>query len=546
MSCSPGQPHRQKVCSRAARLRGWLFLAPLVAVALSGCAGLHSLHGVPVNYYPQELRGETRSGKRTIDLSLLRQTPPDQYLLDTGDVLAIYIEGVLPRKDAEVPPVHFPAPGETTTPSIGFPIPVREDGTIALPLIRPILVRGATMVETEDAIRKAYTVDQQILNAGQDRIFASLQKPRAYNVLVIRQESGSSEQRSVMVGRTMNLGSEKRGTGKTVALPAYKNDVLHALAETGGLPGLDAENTVYVVRHRKAIASKNRNGGRAVSRRALGRRGAIAQASGIRRTQAASDDEDMDQGASGTQPAAPWGHAPLVPGAPAGPGHAPPNSIGGRQNPALPWYPPDSSGGGQPLDPGAGYPGLPNDLRQFGPGTQIIRIPIRLHPGEVPQFNEGDIILEDGDIVFIESRETEIFYTGGLLGGGQYLLPRDYDLDVLGAISLATATQNGAQSGAGFGNRIGGVAATNQDISVGASDVVILRQLPDGNQVPIKIDLNKALRDPKHRIRILPGDYVLLRYKPMEAVGAFIERNILAGGLLGLAASNFAGGTGGR
>ena len=42
-----------------------------------------------------------------------------------------------------------------------------------------------------------------------------------------------------------------------------------------------------------------------------------------------------------------------------------------------------------------------------------------------------------GDIVFIETREREVYYTGGVLQGREIPLPRDYDLDVLAAISLA-------------------------------------------------------------------------------------------------------------
>jgi hypothetical protein len=171
-----------------------------------------------------------------------------------------------------------------------------------------------------------------------------------------------------------------------------------------------------------------------------------------------------------------------------------------------------------------------------GKNRDVIRIPVRMAPGEQPRITEQDIILEDGDIVFIESRDTEVFYTGGLLGGGQYQLPRDYDLDVLAAISIATARQGSNSSGGGFANRMGGISSMNQDISVSASDVVILRQMPGGNQIPIKTDLNKALHDPKYRIRIQPGDYVILQYKPHKAVAAFVERNLLAGGLFSLAA----------
>src|SRR6185369_16750419 len=83
----------------------------------------------------------------------------------------------------------------------------------------------------------------------------SLQRARTYNILVVRQEATTVNELSTNMGGSINLGSVKRGTGKLVALPAYKNDVLHALAETGGLPGLDAENTVYVLRRRSPQAS---------------------------------------------------------------------------------------------------------------------------------------------------------------------------------------------------------------------------------------------------------------------------------------------------
>jgi hypothetical protein len=191
-------------------------------------------------------------------------------------------------------------------------------------------------------------------------------------------------------------------------------------------------------------------------------------------------------------------------------------------------------GPGMPVGPG---PGVSDFLQAYGPNTHVVRIPIRLSPGEMATFNEADVILNDGDIVFIESRETEIFYTGGLLGGGQYTLPRDYDLDVLGAISIASGRQQAGGSGQGIGNRVGGISAMNQDISVSASDVVILRQLPDGSQIPIKVDLSRALREPRERVLIQPGDYIILQYKPLEAVAAFVERNLLAGSLFGLAAA---------
>ena len=44
-----------------------------------------------------------------------------------------------------------------------------------------------------------------------------------------------------------------------------------------------------------------------------------------------------------------------------------------------------------------------------------VRIPLRLPPGSADPFKPEDIALRDGDIVFIEARDTEFYYTGGLL-----------------------------------------------------------------------------------------------------------------------------------
>src|SRR5207253_1348996 len=124
----------------------------------------------------------------------------------------------------------------------------------------------------------------------------------------------------------------KRGTGFAVDLPAYENDVLHALAQTGGLPGLDAANEVVIQRG---------------------------------------------------------------------------NFQDGMEREALV----------QELE------GLPSNCKPgealAGRGGQTIRIPLRHRPGEVPTIRSEDIVLHTGDIVYIEARQAEFFYTGGLLPPGQ-------------------------------------------------------------------------------------------------------------------------------
>ena len=165
----------------------------------------------------------------------------------------------------------------------------------------------------------------------------------------------------------------------------------------------------------------------------------------------------------------------------------------------------------------------------------VIRIPLRLAPGEDPQFSEQDIVLEDGDVVFIESREKEFFYTGGLLGGGQYTLPRDYDLDLLAALSIAQSQVNLNNTRAT--RAIGGNSALNRDVTIGASSAVIIRRLPQGGTVSIKVDLYEMARDPSKRLIIQPGDHIVLQYTPREAVSAWLERHVLEGMMLGLSSA---------
>lgn len=171
-------------------------------------------------------------------------------------------------------------------------------------------------------------------------------------------------------------------------------------------------------------------------------------------------------------------------------------------------------------------------------GRHVIRIPIRLGPGETADIVPEDVVLYDGDIVFIESRETEVFYTAGLLGGGQYTLPRDYDLNILQALSLATSRGNMSSGGS---RAVGGVSALNNDVSISPSTAIVLRQLPDGGEVPVKIDLYRARTDLSERIIIQPGDYILLQYTPLEAIAAFFERHLLETALFAVATQAFSG-----
>ena len=149
----------------------------------------------------------------------------------------------------------------------------------------------------------------------------------------------------------------------------------------------------------------------------------------------------------------------------------------------------------------------------------VTRIPLRYHPTAPPAFEEEDIILSEGDIMIIRSRDNETFFTAGLLGGGEHRLPRDKDLDIIGAIALA-----GGPIG-NIGSGIGGVGGnSNSGGGQGGgfcqpSQVILIRELPCGNQISIKIDLNKALQNKSERVMIQPNDVIMLRYTVGEEIG---------------------------
>jgi hypothetical protein len=223
-----------------------LVLGAAWALLPGGCAAVTNpvANGIPVRHVPEELLAEPKDGEHTIPLGLLGQGRPDAYRLGPGDVLAVYLEGLLGNPNLPLP-VQIPSLAQlrdqrNLPASTGYPITVGPDGTIDLPDVGPIPVGGLTVAQAREAIRQAYE-RRKLLNRRQ--VLVSLLQPRYYSVLVLRQEHSS-----FVVGpeSQVTAGVSKRGVGFEVDLPAYENDVLHALARTGGLPGLDALDAVFV------------------------------------------------------------------------------------------------------------------------------------------------------------------------------------------------------------------------------------------------------------------------------------------------------------
>lgn len=141
----------------------------------------------------------------------------------------------------------------------------------------------------------------------------------------------------------------------------------------------------------------------------------------------------------------------------------------------------------------------------------IVRIPLRVRPGQsFPELTQDDIILKDGDVVVIQSREAEVFYTGGLLNGGMYPIPRDFDLDVFSAMSMAGGSVAVAAGGTSTrGSSIGNIVPPTR--------LLVIREV-NGIQRAIKIDMKRGLIDPRERVLIQPNDLILLEYTPTEVV----------------------------
>lgn len=405
----------------------------VTASALTGCvSSTHYRHStlyrnaIPASQLPPELLERRRDGLVPIDFSLLQQPQPESHLVGPKDILGVYIEEVL-DEEGRLPTVQYPFGVEDRielfrSPSVGHPIEVSADGTLPLPLIDPVPVNGLTLPQVTERIRESYA-ERQLINPGVQHISVNLIRVRSTNVVVVREDTATNN--PLILRRDTQIVA-RRGSAAAIDLPAFENDVLHALVATGGLPGVDGESEVWVLRG-DAIDDGERQ-------RILG----MLQA-------------------------------------------------------------------GERID---------ELLLAGGNGTRFVRIPLRVCLEEPLPFTRSDVILQDGDIVYVDARQGEEFIGGGLLNGGVYTLPRDRDIDVFEAIAIANSNLNGP-AGAN-------AAATNFRSGPGnivpPTNVFVVRKLPNGEQIKIYVDLKAAMNNPRERLIIQPGDILMLKYKPGELV----------------------------
>lgn len=405
-----------------------LWLSAVVACC-GGCITF-AKNAIPAYRLPQQFEAPSKCNLNPINFTMLG-SKVQEHRVGPGDMLAITVQGVIPADPSAPPPIisgqatlareYYPPKGSVNSPNFGLPIQVQTNGAIQLPLAPQIDVAGLTLSEAAERIRSVY-VAEQLVNEGNDQVNVTLLRSRVNRILVLREDASATSANLVRRGEAM---LHKRGSAAVVDLPVYESDVLHALAITGGLPGLDAYNEVWVLR-----------------------RGSL-------------NDDEKDQ------------ISQLVEN-----GEAPSEAV-----------------------------------MQVAEHVEALRIPLKLCPEEPIPFTSQDVRLSDGDVIYIEQRRDEYFYTGGLLPGRQIPMPRDEDIDVLEAIALAEGSVGGLgatasvavlRAGAGVGNIIP------------PTRVIVLRKLPNGQQIQIRVDMTEAKVNARERLRIMAGDYIMVYYKPGE------------------------------
>ncbi len=402
----------------------------ILLVQSTGCITFTN-YAIPADRLPECLRAPEKGKRVPLNLALLGQKAPREYTISPGDVLGLYVRGLIPASADEAPPliqtqnnftnIYYPAIGQNSTPAVGFPMEVNPSGQLVLPVIGGIQVTGLTVEQTAKLIANA-CIEKKIVQAGREYVYITLIRSNVTRVLVIRDEAPSDVPQFLRKDAPLLT---KRGHAQIVDLPNFENDVLHALSASGGLPGVDAHNEVWILR-RDTISPEVR--------------------------------QQM------------W----------------------------------DSSGSPE---------GMTSNLIENQCYASATRIPLWLNPCDSVNFTQNDVLLHEGDVVFVRARSEEYFYTAGLLEGGVVPMPRDQDLDILEAIALANGSVGGAGGASGIAVIRTGSGPGN---IIPPSRATIVRKLPNEQQVTIRVDLSKAVRDPKHRVLVQPQDIVSLHYKPGE------------------------------
>ncbi|MFC1759825.1 polysaccharide biosynthesis/export family protein, partial [Planctomycetota bacterium] len=417
----------------------WSLSSTLITNASSLLQTSPVANGVPAHMVPDDLLAESKERLKQIPPTWLKGPDQGDYKLDTGDILAVLIYETLPKGN-QILPVNFPD-SSSLPPTTGVPIPIRDDGSISLPHIGSINLRGLTESEAEQKIIEAYIDEGKVLNEdAKTQISVSLARPRQIRVLVVRDDSpgqrSQHEDPGFRLFGSSQLGNRRgSGFGNELQMPHNEADLITALAETGGFPGPNGTNEVFIYRGLSTFG-----------------------------------DYDV------------------------------------------------------PTDWNADRPAQKD--RSNGPST--VRIPLRIDADVTERpFSPEDVRLYPDDIVYVPARTTDVYYTGGLLPAREVPLPRDYDVRALEAVlRVGGSVVNGGR----FTNNFTGGILTQGIGTPSPTLLTVIRKVPGGGQVNIRVDLSKALTDSNENLLIKEGDVLLLQETPSEAVARYLSQTFSING----------------
>ncbi len=398
------------------------FTFALLVCAQVGCTTITKNSIRPLDL-PLDAVAESRSSLVQIDHRFLGAPIDQEHTVATGDVLGIYIADVLGDRE-ELPQVAYPSfrtKNAPIEPFVGHPVKVEADGTIHLPYIDPLFVDGLSLPAVRDLISAEYVGKSGLVQAGRSNVTVSLITPKFYRIYVVRQDTRYNVPG---LAKTIEFDISKRWAGTTLYLEPKECSVLTALLQTGGVPGIDAKNEVWIMK-------------------------------GVKEDELKQVCVPMIKKLEGQVPM-------MIP----------------KEN------------------------------------SHLVRIPLTQPLGQELPFRQKDVVLGDGDVVFLPQRDGDTFMTGGMLPSGRFPLPRDRDLDILEAIAMSTGPNFGPASGVKAPYYAGGGKGL-----LPPTEVVIVRRLTADKQIKIRVDLRKCLDDPRERVTIAKGDLIILKFKPGEAIG---------------------------
>jgi hypothetical protein len=195
-----------------------------------------------------EKPGDQAGKLKPVPFLSLQRSPTDGYRLGPGDTLGLVIDGIL-GDSKQVVPVQQGG-NSNTPPAMGYPMVVREDGTLPIPQIAPLKVAGMTVAEVEAALRRAYTdkPNQVVIPAAFNSIVTIMRK-RTIRIVVIR-EDVAAENFGANQRPQIAYALPPRSNAQILDLPFGENDLLTVLAKTGGIPNSNSTNEVVIERNR--------------------------------------------------------------------------------------------------------------------------------------------------------------------------------------------------------------------------------------------------------------------------------------------------------